>query len=205
MADLVERAQGPGSGAHTSSPAPASAPGAPAGKFTQPAHESEQLALLPGEDDAARDRLLPIAEAANRKPAPTGAGRPLGARNRRTDLMAEYLIGRYGDPLEAHVSLGTMPLRDLVPTLRAAASDLGLKLGMSIGDILRMQAELRRDALPYLHAKRAPETVAGEAVTPIIGIGQYVDKQVVVTGNARAIEDVIEGEQNQGVSDDGAK
>lgn len=176
------------------------------GPHAAAAPAGEQLPLLPVEDPAAGDMRLPVAEAAKLKPLPKGTGgRPLGARNRRTDLVAEYLIGRYGDPLEASVSLGMMPLKDLVPTLRAAASDLGLKLGMSIGDILRLQAELRREALPYLHARRAPETAQGDPVLPVVGIGTYVAAQTVnIAGAGRSVEDVIEGEINQEVSDDAA-
>ena len=170
--------------------------------------EPEQLGLLPAEGEAARDRLLPLAEAAKSRSEPKGSGgRPLGARNRRTDLMAAYLIDRYGDPLEGHVALGMMPLRELIPALRKIASDCGMKLDLSVKELLHLQADLRKEALPYIHAKRAPETAQGDPVLPVIGLGVWSPAGVGAPGG-RSIEDAIEVEatiseveQKQGDSD----
>lgn len=142
-------------------------------------------------EDERLDGLLPIGISPL---ARRGPGRPVGAKNRRTDLVAQYLVDRFGDPLTASMSVAGMPLRDLVRELRMVASDCGLKLGATVMDIARYQRECRVDALPYIHAKRAPETARGDPVTPVIGIGHYEDNRVVVFG-ARSIEDDIE--QNQ--------
>lgn len=102
------------------------------------------------------------------------------------------LIAEYGDPLEADVAIGTMPLGELVTELRAIASDRGLKLGMTIGDIVRWQRDCRGQALPYLHARRAPTAADGSPVTPIVAIGR-VDHLTVAEGG-RSIEDMIDAE-----------
>lgn len=131
-----------------------------------------QLPLLPGQTDRDRDALMPLPEAAVSRAAPKGTGRPLGARNRRTDLMAQYLVDRYGDPLEGHVALGMMDLRTLVRELKIISSDCGIKLELSVGALLNLQARLRAEALPFIHAKRAQETAQGDPVLPMIGIGR---------------------------------
>lgn len=172
MADADRPPQGVVRGAHTAAAAPSSTAAGQAQDPAQPAAErGGQLPLLPEPSQAEGDALLPIAPAAISKAAATGkGGRPLGARNRRTDLVAQYVVDRYGDPLEAHMAVGMMPLKDLVTLLRSAASDVGLKLGMSLGDIVRFQKDCRDAALPYIHAKRAPEDQKGEPVAPTIGM-----------------------------------
>ncbi|RMF02559.1 MAG: hypothetical protein D6773_08490, partial [Alphaproteobacteria bacterium] len=62
--------------------------------------------------------------------------------------MARALVERYGDPLEADVAIGTMSPGELVTELRKIASDRGIKLDMTLGDILRLQAACRKDAMP---------------------------------------------------------
>lgn len=158
------------------------------------APEIEQLGLLPAESEAARDALLPIAQAAISKPSPQGVGRPVGARNRRTDLMAHYLVQRYGDPLEGHVALGMMDLRALIRELRVIASECGMKLDLSVKDLLNLQADLREKALPYIHAKRAPEDFRGDPQVPLLGI--LAPGATIYAGAAaapgRSIEDALD-------------
>jgi hypothetical protein len=141
------------------------------------------------------DDLLPLGVSPL---APRGRGRPNGSKNRRTDLVAEYLVERFGDPLTATMSVAGRPLRDLVTELRMVASDCGMKLGATVMDIARWQQQCRVDALPYIHAKRAQETSKGDPVLPIIGIGRA--DQVVITGG-RSLEDAVtQAQQYQGVT-----
>jgi hypothetical protein len=156
-----------------------------------------QAALPASLDQADKrlDELLPlgISPLATRAP-----GRPVGAKNRRTDLVAQYLVDRFGDPLTAAVATSSMPLRDLITELRKVASDCGLKLGGSVMDIARFQRDCRNDALPYIHAKRAPETAKGDPVVPIIGIGRA--ENVVIAGG-RSLEDAVaKSQQHQSVT-----
>lgn len=139
-------------------------------------------------DDQRLDGLLPFAISPL---AATGPGRPKGAKNRRTDLVASYLVERFGDPLTATMATAGMPLRDLVQELRKVASDVGMKLGGSVMDVARFQRDCRNDALPYIHAKRAPETHKGDPVVPIIGIGSVHQTNVTMVSSGRSLEDAI--------------
>jgi hypothetical protein len=140
-------------------------------------------------EDKRLDDLLPLGSSPF---APRGRGRPQGAKNRRTDLVAQYLVDRFGDPLTASMAIGGRPLRELVTELRTIASDCGMKLGASVMDIARWQQQCRIDALPYIHAKRAPETAKGEPVLPIIGIGRAEN---VLIAAGRSLEEAIEKRQ----------
>lgn len=160
------------------------------------------LGVVPaaGDDEDQRlDGLLPLGSSPL---APRGRGRPQGAKNRRTDLVAQYLVDRFGDPLTASMSIGGRPLRELVRELREVASDCGMKLGASVMDIARWQQQCRAEALPYIHAKRAPETAKGDPVVPVIGIGR-ADQVVVGSGNVvvRSLEDAVaKAQQHQSVA-----
>lgn len=126
-------------------------------------------------------------------------GRPEGARNLRDAEIADALIEQYGDPLEADVAIGAAAIGDLVTMLRVIASDRGLKLGMTIGDVVRWQADCRRNAMNYLHARRAAVDAKGKTVVPIIGMGTL--PEAAGAGEGRSMEDVIEGEVIQEVSE----
>jgi hypothetical protein len=49
-----------------------------------------------------------------------GRGRPAGARNKRSKRIADYYVGRYGDPLDALGQLANTPLRQLIEVLMEA-------------------------------------------------------------------------------------
>lgn len=98
------------------------------------------------------------------------------------------LIECYGDPREADVAIGNMPIGELVTLLRQIASDRGIKLGMTLGDVVRWQRECRGQSLPYLLAKRAAEDSSGNAVVPIIGMGTVV----LAEGAGASLEDMID-------------
>ena len=145
-------------------------------------------------------QALPAAPETGAELAPQrGRGRPKGSRNLRSEAVAVGLVERYGDPLEADVAIGTMPIGELITLLRCLASDRGLKLGMTVGDVLKLQAECRRSALPYIHAKRAPEDAKGNPVVPIIGLGIVATPSMA--GGGVSIEDAIDVEQYQEVSE----
>lgn len=166
------------------------------------ARGSSELAGVPAvvaADDQRHDGLLPLGVSPL---APRGAGRPVGAKNRRSDLVAQYLVDRFGDPLTATMSIAGRPLVELVRELRIVASDCGLKLGMTVGDIARWQQQCRADVLPYIHAKRAPETAKGEVPISVIGIGRA--DQVVVMGGISLEDAVAKAQQHQPVTIEGA-
>lgn len=49
-----------------------------------------------------------------------GAGRPAGARNKRTEKIAKYFVHKYGDPIDIAGQIITTPLEVLVATIRQA-------------------------------------------------------------------------------------
>lgn len=169
----------PGFGAHTRSPA---APG-DAGQGG-------------GEAVVGVEEMLPLAipELARR-----GRGRPNGSPNIRTNLTFQAAVSRYGDPLIASIAWGNMPTGELITHLRKLASDCGLKLGATVMDVVRFQEECRRNAMPFGHAKRAPEDHKGDPVLPIIGIGTLaMQVNVAASAPGRSIEEALD---NQGVTD----
>ena len=104
-----------------------------------------QAALVP------QPALLPLGLPPEKHPNQAGprrkAGRPPGARNRRTEDVAREIIERLGDPLVELVALATMPVAELMAhglTLEAALAEKRLA---AIG------------ALPYLHQRKSPEAV----------------------------------------------
>lgn len=165
-------------------------------------------------DETPRDRFLPkvadpVAEAAGlgvefaRK---RGPGRPPGSKNLRSEQAAKELVERYGDPLEADMAIGNMPTGALITELRIMASERGLKLGMTIGDVLRLQAQCRASAYPYVHAKRAPVNEEGETVTPVMVFGGAAPAGEAAKGGRSIFEESVdyqdvtpkEGERSHG-------
>lgn len=154
-------------------------------------------------DEAARlDGALPLGVS---RAASRGPGRPAGARNRRTAAVAEYLVRRYGDPLEGAVSIGMRPLRELIEDLKAIAEAEGLPLGGSVMEIARFQAACREAALPYLHAKRAPEDDKGTPVTPVFAFVERGSAPAPQGRGGRSIDDApvidVTPQRNQGLSE----
>lgn len=170
-----------------------------------PGNGGSRLAPVPADDDARLDGLLPlgISPLASR-----GVGRPKGAQNKRSKTVADYVVKRFGDPLEAAASVAGRPLADLVEDLRKIASDKGTKLGATVMDIARWQQEIRRDMLPYIHAKRAPVGADGEPVEPpTFHFHNWPQPAGYQEGaKPRSVEDIVDvtlHEENQGLSDDG--
>lgn len=161
------------------------------------------------EDAAEQERIdaqlpLGIGEAAKR-----GPGRPKGARNRRTDAVAEYLVKRYGDPLEGCMAIGMRPLPEVVEELKAVAEQYGLRLVGKTGsvmDIVKLQMACLEAALPYIHARRAPEDGKGEVALPILNIHPVPGGSALPGGGQGfSVEDFIDvtpTEENQGLSGD---
>ncbi|GJE06362.1 hypothetical protein AOPFMNJM_1678 [Methylobacterium jeotgali] len=161
------------------------------------AAEGEQLALLAEENDRL-DELLPLAP----PPARRGPGRPPGARNKRTQQLASYYLGRYGDPLEALLAMGTGDLTHTHRALADAARATGLPLHgggekgkvMTVMDLLVFKQRCLETVLPYLHARLAPTDDKGDPVVPILALGTVRPgaAEAVAKGGALSIEDLID-------------
>jgi hypothetical protein len=165
---------------------------------------SATQAELFGGDDAELDARMPIAP----PPAPRGVGRPPGSRNRRTEQVAAYLVSRYGDPLEGLLSIAMRPTGELIREMARIATETGVKIDSAVGPgttvmaALQMQRAAMEAALPYIHAKRAPEDDKGNVVTPVLNIGRFDATPGVSKGlSAEDFIDVTPSQQNQGVSE----
>lgn len=80
-------------------------------------------------------------------------GRPVGARNRRTEEYARFLRSRFGDPLAVGTSIAA---RDI--TQPGELERLALDLGMKRGDAAEFWLRTLNAVLPYLH-QRMPQAV----------------------------------------------
>lgn len=178
---------------------------------------AEQLALLV-EENADADAKLPLAP----PPVKRGPGRPPGARNKRTEDLARYYLGRYGDPLEGLLALATGDLGHTLRQLRALSDELGVPIQVekvdgklvacepSLMGLLEFKRHALEAALPYLHAKRAPENDKGEVVVPILAIGPLVPgvQPGLQPAGVTSVLDLVdvspgvwgEGEQDQALS-----
>ena len=81
-------------------------------------------------------------------PAERKAGRPPGARNRRTEEYANFLIAKHGDPLDVATAIAA---RNIVAPGELAA--LAKELGMERGDAAEFWLRTLNAVLPFLHQK----------------------------------------------------
>lgn len=122
-----------------------------------------------------------------------GPGRPPGARNRRTEELARYILERYRDPLVGLASIVSTPIEQL-------AADLGCKK-VDAADFWRKCAS---ELLPYVH-QRKPQAlqVDGRSAGALLIMDlrhQATDagaELVLDPASARPPQD----EQNQGLSE----
>jgi hypothetical protein len=73
--------------------------------------DAAQLELLRGDDGNLSRQAIHRAR---------GRGRPPGSRNKRSKKVADYFVGKYGDPLDVIGQLMTMPTKALVDVLMEA-------------------------------------------------------------------------------------
>lgn len=122
--------------------------------------------------------------------APKRGGRPKGALNKRSLDLARFFQAKYRDPAAV---LGELVSRDPVDLWREIRTfdEAGAP---SLIDIIRLQAAVARDLLPYLHAKRPVEIKTDK--TPVFvmpAFGETVEQAVAgVFRLDEGIEDVDE-------------
>jgi hypothetical protein len=88
-----------------------------------------------------------------------GPGRPVGARNKRTDEAARFYMSRFGDPLARGVEIAAIPI--LAQGGRVLV-ELAKVLGMSRPDAAKWWASIYAATLPYTHQRLATLTVKPE-------------------------------------------
>ena len=96
----------------------------------------------------------------------TRAGRP----NKRTAAVAAYIQRGIGDPLVELSRLAMCDLRELAKELKAICREVLIKDDITAMELLRFKRDMLNASLPYVHAKRAAEDDAGEAVRPTLTV-----------------------------------
>jgi hypothetical protein len=86
--------------------------------------------------------------------AQRGRGRPVGARNRRTDEAARFYCSRFGDPLSRAIEVATLPI--LAP---GVLPELAKVLGCERFEAAKWWAGVLASSLPYTHQRLATLTV----------------------------------------------
>ncbi len=120
----------------------------------------------------------------------SGRGRPPGRRNKRTEAWAEYLLSRYGSPLEVLAQIMTAP-----------AASLARQLGCSAVEALAEKRLAAIALMPYVHQRQPLAVDLTERKTLTLTIVETTESAAEseeVTLTAR----VIEAQENQGVDDD---
>lgn len=114
-------------------------------------------------------------------------GRPAGARNRRSEDVAAYVIERLGDPLIRQAAVATMALDDLMA-----------RTGMSAAEALAEQRLAAALVLPYLH-RRMPLavdftdhkivhlTINRGSATAASTVAEIVEDQPLIEGDPDAV------------------
>lgn len=132
------------------------------GAVRAPRDAAENLDLF----EAANDAKMPMNEAGG---ADSGgrAGRPKGAQNVRTRVVADYYLRRYGDPLEAALRMAMRPIGDFVKELKQIATETGVPLlgkNQSLVNLVGLQTQALDAALPYLR-QRMPLAIDAQVTT----------------------------------------
>jgi hypothetical protein len=86
-------------------------------------------------------------------------GRPIGARNKRTDEAARFYMSRFGDPLARGVEIAAIPI---LAQNGHILTELAKVLGMSRPDAAKWWAGIYSATLPYIRQRLATLTVKPE-------------------------------------------
>lgn len=163
----------------------------------------QQQAELFAVEDARLDANLPV--------TPKGAGvggRPRGSQNRKTAVVADYLLRRHGDPVEALLVMGLGSLADLVRELDEVAKLFPGRFTAptDLLEILKFKKACLAEAAPFVRSRmpvqldvrdeRRAVLIMGEIKAPPGGQGGASEGISVLDLMA---EDV---EQDQALSDD---
>lgn len=147
-------------------------------EFDQLAEDERQLGLF----------SEPVTEGGRAKMAGrTGLpGRPLGAKNKRTEATVAMLLGRYRDPRA--VALERVQMHP---------ADLAAMLGCTVAEADDKQRLWAQSVYPFLHARITPEVVDNRQIVHL-HFGR-LDDTGAATGGDRV--HVLDPEQYQRVSD----
>jgi len=152
-----------------------------------PGSEADQPALLDGFENGAASSPLATANARRGR----GPGRPKGAKNRRTEEWAAYILSQYRSPLIVLAELYSMPVDELAAELQCE------KL-----DAVKIQKDAAAALAPYVHQRQPQAIEVSEKSVGVLVIGELSGDASGLAGLPLAGD---EGEQNQGFIDGAAE
>jgi hypothetical protein len=102
--------------------------------------------------DAVENLPEVVAGESGSEPGHRGPGRPLGARNRRTDELARFYIAQNDgrDPLQRGIEVAGLPI-----LAKGILEGLAERLGMSRADAAKWWAGILSATLPYVAQRQA--------------------------------------------------
>lgn len=125
------------------------------------------------------------ADVASSLPQPRGAHRPAGALGKRSKSLARYFAAKgYRDPAAGLGELASSDPLDLLAWFRQHDE----ANAPSLIEVVRLQAAVRRDLLPYLHAKVPPKIDKGERLAVMILSGSTEPSDDEAADEALTIE-----------------
>lgn len=105
-------------------------------------------------------------------------GRPVGARNKRTQEFVEVLLKKYPSPLEGLLSIAS---RDLV----TFAADLKTKDYL---ELLRLQVRCMEAAAPYIHQKQ-PQAIEATGENMMTLVIQNIQNNINTASGGFGVDD----------------
>jgi hypothetical protein len=142
-----------------------------------------------------------------------GPGRPPGAQNKLKARVRDYLAGKgYRDPAEQLALLAGLDRRDKHPL--HVAAEIAAALGEDVMAVAREMRQAAEGLMPYWHPKLTPDvSVSAPSVNILMqGSDGSVGISLAMGGEDRfapldvraglTIDGTIEGQSNQGLSDD---
>lgn len=98
-----------------------------------------------------------------------GRGRPVGARNKRTDDLARLIAQQHGDPVMFMASLYSTPLDQLIELMIIAdPGTKSAKKGDIVAKALAVQLQAAKAVAEYTHSKKPVEVTATLAVDGVL-------------------------------------
>lgn len=150
-----------------------------AGELAPEDDEAEQLGLF-GDPQTAEGRATATVRGR------TGAGRPPGARNKRTERTVAYLLSRHRDPRQV-----------LLEIAEANVFDLAALLGCKPFEAMQEKRLAAIGVLPYVAARITPEVIDNRQVIHL-HIGSF---DAAAGGGEGGMVQVLDPEEYQQVSD----
>lgn len=149
------------------------AAGQPEGTIARPLHgmpSAEQLELLRDEDGRLPKNVFALAR---------GRGRPPGARNKRDQDLSAYIVGKYGDPVDALGNVMTMDWQSLRDLWVQAQRSEDKSKPVRIRDVAEFWLKCVQELLDRVHGKAVQRLEVDGKVDGFIFAPQLLPKGAV--------------------------